>query len=118
MSVIDKIDQLLNDGAVMNETKVATGDDMVNVGTNVMDVPSNFKPENPSKKTIKVGDDIYLAGSYGRWGNVEGVMPNKVKINMNPGMGNRPNIVTVKYDQVIAWKYKNEYSYVNKNRMI
>jgi hypothetical protein len=106
----------------LNETKIVTGTniDLVNPGKYEAKVPvwpgEEFKPEIPSNKTVNVHDDIMLVGNT--WGVVEKTLPKKVKVNLNPGMGNRPNIVTEKYDQVIFWKYEKQYRFVNKNRII
>jgi len=112
MTLIDKIDKYLN------ETKVTTKSyiDLVNV-VDAQDIPDSFKPNIPSKKTVNNNDDVILADT-GKWGSVESTDTKKVKVNLNPGMGNRPNIVNVNYDQIVAWRYKGQYSYVNKNRII
>ena len=102
----------------LNEAKVTTKSyiDLVNVN-NAQDIPDSFKPNIPSKKTVNKNDDVMLAETA-RWGLVESTDIKKVKVNLNPGMGNRPNIVNVNYDQIVAWGYKGQYSYVNKNRII
>jgi hypothetical protein len=103
---------------LIENIKVTVADyiDLANVGNNSMDVPNTFKPAIPSKTTIKIGDDIMLAGR--QWGEVEKFLGKKVQVNLNPGMGNRPNIIKEPFDKVVAWKYKTEYAFVNKNRVI
>lgn len=104
---------------ILTETTVTTADyiDLANVGNSGMDVPDTFKPAIPSKKTVKISDDILIAGR--QWGAVEKFLgTKKVQVNLNPGMGNRPNIIKVDFDKVVAWKYGTEYAFINKNRVV
>jgi hypothetical protein len=112
MNILEKIDVYLNEAKVTTRSYI----DLVNV-RDAQDIPDSFKPNVPSKKTVKENDDVMLAESD-RWGLVEKTDAKKVKVNLNPGMGNKPNIVNVNYDQIVAWKYDGSYSYVNKNRII
>lgn len=118
--------KIWNKAKGMNEGTVTKAEyiDLVNVtGNNLIQYPNDATPKIPSKKTVNKYDEIYLAGSYNTWGVVEDTLGNTVKVNLNPGMGNRPKIVNVKYDQVVFWRYKGSttvkgYVYVNKNRII
>ena len=102
----------------LNEVRLTKAEyiDLKNVGKNGIKVGNAFKPKTPTKKTVQQFDEVMLAG-YG-WGEVEKTLPNNVKVNLNPGMGNKPNIVTVKYDQIIVWKYKFSYAWYNLKREI
>lgn len=103
----------------ITETKLTDAEyiDLNNVGNNMMKVDTGFKGKTPSKKTVNQFDEVFLAG-YKSWGEVQKTNPKDVKVNLNPGMGNKPKIVTVKYDQIIVWKYENSYAYFNLGRQI